>query len=162
MKSIFVWACLLTALFQPGVSDIYLHCPPGSNNRLSGEGAAVTNANRLFDSQVGGTALFILKMLRISWSDFLSLTLRAEVTHTLTGNLCTVSLVCLSLWCHVIAVPKQDVVDTFSPFAPRNTSKIPYIRLQKNLSNAVPTSWLQNYTDSIYCFSEKFISLACL
>ena len=78
MKSIFVWACLLTALFQPGVSDIYLHCPPGSNNRLSGEGAAVTNANRLFDSQVGGTALFILKMLRISWSDFLSLTLRAE------------------------------------------------------------------------------------
>ena len=66
MKNIFVWACLLTALFQPGVSDIYLHCPPGSNNRLSGEGAAVTNANRLFDSQVGGTALFILKMLRIS------------------------------------------------------------------------------------------------
>ena len=66
MKSIFVWACLLTALFQPGVSDIYLHCPLGSNNRLSGEGAAVTNANRLFDSQVGGTALFILKMLRIS------------------------------------------------------------------------------------------------
>ncbi|CAH3132495.1 unnamed protein product [Porites lobata] len=56
MKSIFVWACLLTALFQPGVSDIYLHCPPGSNNRLSGEGAAVTNANRLFDSQNNGNA----------------------------------------------------------------------------------------------------------
>ena len=66
MKSIFVWACLLTALFHPGVSDIYLHCPPGSNNRLSGQGAAVTNANRLFDSQVGRPALFILKMLRIT------------------------------------------------------------------------------------------------
>ena len=53
MKSIFVWACLiLTVLFQPGESDIYLHTPPGSNNRLSGEGAQVTNANRLFDSQV--------------------------------------------------------------------------------------------------------------
>ena len=53
MKSIFVWACLmLTALFQPGESDIYLHTPPGSNNRLSGEKPQVTNANRLFDSQV--------------------------------------------------------------------------------------------------------------
>ena len=66
MKSVFVWACLVTALFQPSVSDIYLHCPPGSNNRLSGEGAAVTNANRLFDSQVGGTAVFIPKILRIT------------------------------------------------------------------------------------------------
>ena len=53
MKSTFVWACLvLTVLFQPGESDIYLHTPPGSNNRLSGEGEQVTNANRLFDSQV--------------------------------------------------------------------------------------------------------------
>ena len=52
MKSIFVWACLITVLFQPGESDIYLHTPPGSNNRLSGEAAAVTNAKRLFDSQV--------------------------------------------------------------------------------------------------------------
>ena len=65
MNSIFVWAFLITALFQPGVSDIYLHTPPGSNNRLSGEGAAVTNANRLFDSQVDGTAVFTLMMLRI-------------------------------------------------------------------------------------------------
>ncbi|KAM7428989.1 hypothetical protein ABFA07_020090 [Porites harrisoni] len=57
MKSIFVWACLiLTVLFQPGESDIYLHTPPGSNNRLSGEGAQVTNANRLFDSQNNGNA----------------------------------------------------------------------------------------------------------
>ena len=56
MKSIFVWACLITALFQRGESDIYLHTPPGSNNRLSGEGAAVTNAKRLFDSQVDETA----------------------------------------------------------------------------------------------------------
>ena len=52
MKISLVWACLITVLIQPGVSDIYLHTPPGSNNRLSGEGAAVTNANRLFDSQV--------------------------------------------------------------------------------------------------------------
>ena len=65
MKSIFVWGFLITALFQPGVSDIYLHTPPGSNNRLSGEGAAVTNANRLFNSQVGGTAVFILMMLQM-------------------------------------------------------------------------------------------------
>ena len=65
MKSIFVWAFLITAFPQSGVSDIYLHTPPGSNNRLSGEGAAVTNANRLFDSQVDGTALFILMMLQI-------------------------------------------------------------------------------------------------
>ena len=56
MKSIFVWACLITVLFQPGESDIYLHTPPGSNNRLSGEAAAVTNAKRLFDSQVDETA----------------------------------------------------------------------------------------------------------
>ncbi|XP_068676289.1 uncharacterized protein [Montipora foliosa] len=57
MKSIFVWACLiLTALFQPGESDIYLHTPPGSNNRLNGEGAQVTNANRLFNSQNNGNA----------------------------------------------------------------------------------------------------------
>ena len=75
-----------------------------------------------------------------------------RVTDPLTGNLCTVSLVYLSLWCHwhVIAVPKQDVVDTFSPFVPGNTSKIPYIRLQKNPFNAVPTSWLQNYTVTLY------------
>ena len=65
MKSIFVWAFLITALLQPGVSDIYLHTPPGSNNRLSGEGAAVTNANRLFDSQVDGTALFYFYLLFI-------------------------------------------------------------------------------------------------
>ena len=53
MKIIFASACLiLTLLFQPGESDVYLHTPPGSNNRLSGEGAQVTNANRLFDSQV--------------------------------------------------------------------------------------------------------------
>ncbi|CAH3141935.1 unnamed protein product, partial [Porites evermanni] len=56
MKSIFVWAFLITAFPQSGVSDIYLHTPPGSNNRLSGEGAAVTNANRLFDSQNNGNA----------------------------------------------------------------------------------------------------------
>ncbi|XP_015771066.1 PREDICTED: uncharacterized protein LOC107349434 [Acropora digitifera] len=57
IRSIFVWACLiLTVLFQPGESDVYLHTPPGSNNRLNGEGAQVTNANRLFDSQNNGNA----------------------------------------------------------------------------------------------------------
>ena len=42
----------MAILFRPGLSDIYLHCPPGSNNRLNGEGADVTNNKRLFDSQV--------------------------------------------------------------------------------------------------------------
>ena len=52
MRSIFAWGCLVAVLLQPGLSDIYLHCPPGSNNRLNGEGTDVTTNNRLFDSQV--------------------------------------------------------------------------------------------------------------
>ena len=52
MRSIFAWGCLVAVLFRPGLSDIYLHCPPGSNNRLNGEGTNVGNNKRLFDSQV--------------------------------------------------------------------------------------------------------------
>ena len=34
------------------MSDMYMHFPPGSNNRLNGNLDNVKNANRLFDSQV--------------------------------------------------------------------------------------------------------------
>ena len=54
MRSIFAFVCLVAVLFRPGLSDIYLHCPPGSNNRLNGEGTDVdsTTRVRLFNSQV--------------------------------------------------------------------------------------------------------------
>ena len=52
MRTIFIWGCLLTALIDPCMSDMYLHFPPGSNNRLNGDGENVQNANRLFNSQV--------------------------------------------------------------------------------------------------------------
>ena len=52
MKTIFYLGCLLAALFELCMSDIYMHVPPGSNNRINGEGDNVQNANRLFDSQV--------------------------------------------------------------------------------------------------------------
>ena len=54
MRSIFTFGCLVAVLFRPGLSDIYLHCPPGSNNRLNGEGTDVdsTTRVRLFNSQV--------------------------------------------------------------------------------------------------------------
>ena len=54
MGSIFAWGCLVAVLFRPGLSDVYLHCPPGSNNRLNDANQDV-NSNtrvRLFDSQV--------------------------------------------------------------------------------------------------------------
>ena len=53
MKTIFVWGCLLVVLIEPCMSDMYMHFPPGSNNRLNGNQDNVRNANRLFDSQVG-------------------------------------------------------------------------------------------------------------
>ena len=53
MVTIFVWSCLLAALIEPCMSDMYMHFPPGSNNRLNGNQDNVRNANRLFDSQVG-------------------------------------------------------------------------------------------------------------
>ena len=52
MKTIFVWGCLMATLIEPCISDMYLHAPPGSNNRLNGNQDNVRNANRLFDSQV--------------------------------------------------------------------------------------------------------------
>ena len=53
MGTIFFWGCLLAVLIETCVSDMYLHFPPGSNNRLNGNQDNVKNANRLFDSQVG-------------------------------------------------------------------------------------------------------------
>lgn len=38
------------------MADVYLHFPPGSNNRLNGNRPNVRNANRLFDSQNNGKA----------------------------------------------------------------------------------------------------------
>ena len=52
MRAIIVWCCLLAVLIEPCMSDIYMHFPPGSNNRLNGNQDNVRNANRLFDSQV--------------------------------------------------------------------------------------------------------------
>ena len=52
MKTILVWGCLLAVLIEPCMSDMYMHFPPGSNNRLNGNQDNVRNANRLFDSQV--------------------------------------------------------------------------------------------------------------
>ncbi|XP_078358494.1 protein DD3-3-like [Oculina patagonica] len=56
MRTIFVWGCLLAVLIEPCMSDIYMHSPPGSNNRLNGNQENVRNANRLFDSQNNGKA----------------------------------------------------------------------------------------------------------
>ena len=53
MGTIFVWGCLLAVLIEPCMSDMYMHFPHGSNNRLNGNQDNVRNANRLFDSQVG-------------------------------------------------------------------------------------------------------------
>ena len=52
MKTIFPLGCLLAVLFKPCISDIYMHVPHGSNNRINGANENVQNANRLFDSQV--------------------------------------------------------------------------------------------------------------
>ena len=53
MRTIFVWGCLLAVLIEPCMSDMYMHFPPGSNNRLNGNQDNVRNADRMFDSQVG-------------------------------------------------------------------------------------------------------------
>ena len=52
MRTIFVWCCLLAVFIERSTSDMYMHFPPGSNNRLNGNQDNVRNANRLFDSQV--------------------------------------------------------------------------------------------------------------
>ncbi|XP_068712158.1 protein DD3-3-like [Montipora foliosa] len=56
MGTIMIWCCLVTVLIVPCSSDMYMHVPPGSNNRLNGNQDAVRNANRLFDSQNNGKA----------------------------------------------------------------------------------------------------------
>ena len=53
MRTIIAWCCLLAVLIEPCLSDMYMHFPSGSNNRLNGGQDNVRNANRLFDSQVG-------------------------------------------------------------------------------------------------------------
>ena len=45
--------CLLAVNMKPCMSDLYMHFPPGSNNRLNGAGVDVANNKRLFDSQEG-------------------------------------------------------------------------------------------------------------
>ena len=44
---------VLLLAVAPGCADVYMHNPRGSNNRLNEASAERTNANRLFDSQVG-------------------------------------------------------------------------------------------------------------
>lgn len=45
---------VLVALFAFGLSDLYLHIPRGSNNRLNEANTNRNNNNRLFDSQNNG------------------------------------------------------------------------------------------------------------
>ncbi|KAL9983516.1 hypothetical protein ACROYT_G005700 [Oculina patagonica] len=56
MRTIFVWSCLLAVLIKSCMSDMYMHFPHGSNNRLNGNLDNVKNAARLFDSQNNGKA----------------------------------------------------------------------------------------------------------
>ena len=52
MRAMLALCFLVVTLLHSSVADMYLHFPPGSNNRLNGNQANVRNANRLFDSQV--------------------------------------------------------------------------------------------------------------
>ena len=53
MMKLLILVCLLALHMEPCKSDLYMHFPPGSNNRLNGAGENVANNARLFDSQVG-------------------------------------------------------------------------------------------------------------
>ena len=53
MMKLLILVCLLTLHMEPCKSDLYMHFPLGSNNRLNGEGENAANNARLFDSQVG-------------------------------------------------------------------------------------------------------------
>lgn len=68
MRTILVWCCLVAVLIEPCTSDIYLHFPPGSNNRLNGNLENVKNPSRLFDSQV--RCLFIYNHINYSLYSF--------------------------------------------------------------------------------------------
>ncbi|XP_068707487.1 protein DD3-3-like [Montipora foliosa] len=54
--AIIVWGWLAISFIVPCLSDVYLHVPHGSNNRLNGNLENVKQANRLFDSQNNGKA----------------------------------------------------------------------------------------------------------
>lgn len=53
MGKLLILVCLLAVNMGPCMSDLYMHFPPGSNNRLNGANENVQNNARLFDSQVG-------------------------------------------------------------------------------------------------------------
>lgn len=52
MRNLIIWGCVVVSLLVPCASDMFMHFPPGSNNRLNGNQDNVRNAARLFDSQV--------------------------------------------------------------------------------------------------------------
>lgn len=62
MKTIFVWGCLLTALIEPCMSNLCLHFPPGSNNRLNTADESVSDPYRLFNSQVIYAIIFTVSI----------------------------------------------------------------------------------------------------
>merc|ERR1719495_2031538 len=45
------WLALLLPLCEVVFGDIYLHCPPGGNNRLDEQNRERNNANRMCDTQ---------------------------------------------------------------------------------------------------------------
>ena len=53
MMKLLILVCLLALHMEHCKSELFMHFPPGSNNRLSGGGENVANNARLFDSQVG-------------------------------------------------------------------------------------------------------------
>lgn len=69
MRAIFTFGFFLSTFVYFCSSDMYLHFPHGSNNRLNGNQANVRNANRLFNSQVGvfESIIYILNSLLYMW-----------------------------------------------------------------------------------------------
>lgn len=69
MRAIFTFGFFLSTLVYFCSSDMYLHFPHGSNNRLNGNQANVRNANRLFNSQVGvfESMIYILNSSLYMW-----------------------------------------------------------------------------------------------
>ena len=55
MQIILTFGFALSTLLYLCWADVYLHFPPGSNNRLNGNKENVDKDDRLFDSQVGVT-----------------------------------------------------------------------------------------------------------
>lgn len=69
MRAIFTFGFFLSTFVYFCSSDMYLHFPHGSNNRLNGNQANVRNANRLFNSQVGvfESIIYILNNSLYMW-----------------------------------------------------------------------------------------------